>query len=530
MRYRLLALTGILIILSSACAPFSKLANLVRSGGKSQEYAYIFEPNDDPINVAVELDETQGVAAVIPVEGGSLSVKGSDGTTFTLSIPNDALLVETTIRMVPVTSLTGLPFGSGDPLAVQLEPEGLFFNNYVTLTITPATEIPIDQQIMFGYLGDGQDVILAPPVVDSREIKILLLHFSGYGVTKGYLADIEPVRQRIGGDAERRLQNIAAERLGRERIDQLIGAGEGEGLGELFDDLIKQYEEEVVKPRIAAAGESCAAGQLAMDTIISLERQKALLGGGESKGLEDAIALMDTVGIECAKEEYELCKSDHVIDRMIPVWLGMERQSALLGGGGLEAIKVAKDLTQKCLTFELRFSSQGVFDADGGGYDSSVESKVKIVFNPDDLKFTGSAPLVNTAFEFKEDGCPITSNRGGGTFQLMDFGYVPGEATKYNPLPHVKDFTLIYFPGNTSETFTMRCPDQTPFTSPPSPMWTGIYMITHVGEMSEERGGFVMTDWEVTGGEYYAKKEWITADADSNVTEAGNFKLYHRPQ
>jgi hypothetical protein len=41
--------------------------------------------------------------------------------------------------------------------------------------------------------------------------------------------------------------------------------------------------------------------------------------------------------------------------------------------------------------------------------------------------------------------------------------------------------------------------------------------------------GFKLTDWEVTGGEYYAKKEWIKEDGSLGIYEAGTMKLYHRP-
>ena len=41
--------------------------------------------------------------------------------------------------------------------------------------------------------------------------------------------------------------------------------------------------------------------------------------------------------------------------------------------------------------------------------------------------------------------------------------------------------------------------------------------------------GFTLTDWEVTGGEYYAKKEWIKEDGSLGIYEAGTMKLYHRP-
>ncbi|MBA4385729.1 MAG: hypothetical protein C0410_13410, partial [Anaerolinea sp.] len=442
-----------------------------------------------------------------------------------------ALLVDTTITMTPVATLTGLPFGSADSLAVQLEPEGLSFNNFVTLTITPKEMIPVDQQLMFTYQGAGQDVILAFPVVDSKEIKMQLLHFSGYGVTKGLLADIEPARNRIGGTAERRIQSAAAERLGRERQSQLLGSEDSsEGLKDLAD-LFQQYEDEVVKPRIAAAGESCAAGQLALQTVLGFERQKQLLGM-ESNGMQDVVDLMDVVGLVCVKEEYEMCKNDHVIHRMIAVWLGMERQSQLLGGGvATEAIKLAKDLTQKCLSFELVFSSTGTFDAgDGEGYSSTVTSTVKMQFNADVVRIAGEAPLVNSDFVYRMNDCSVTSDRGGGSFNAMDMGYTIQENIPPGQVGKVTDIDLVYYPGNTSESFTVKCEDSPPYTAPPSPLWTGVYLVTHQFEMDQAKGGFTMQDWEVLGNEYFAKKEWTTEYPDVGLIEVGTFKLYHRPK
>lgn len=540
MKLRLISLTMLVFLVLSACQPVANLLVSATPGAKSQESAYVFEANADPINVTVALNKSQSVEAVIPAKGGSLSAKGKDGTTYKLDIPNDALLVETSIRMTPVESLTGLPFGSGETLAVQLEPEGLFFYNFVTLTITPAMlagvtpaqKIPIDQQIMFGYQGSGQDVILAPPVVDSSEIKIQLLHFSGAGVTKGYLADIEPVRNRIGGDAERRLHSMIAERLGRERQAQLLGSGdESSSAFSILKENIKQYQEEVLKPRLAAAGESCAAGQLALQTLLGFERQIQLLGG-ESSGMDEIVKLMDTVGIVCVKEEYELCKNDHIIHRMIPVWLGTSRQFQLLGiSEDTAAFKLAKELTQKCLSFELVFESEATFDAgDGDGYTSSVTSTVKIQFNADTLQTSGQAPLVNKAFEFRQDGCSVTSNRGGGTFAVMGLGYFVQDKIPKGEVGKVTDLILSYMPGNTSETYTIQCEGQSRRTAPPSPMWTGIYLITHQFEMSQLSSDFSVKGWEVFGKEYYAKKEWITEYPEEDLVEVGTFKLYHRPK
>jgi hypothetical protein len=55
---------------------------------------------------------------------------------------------------------------------VKLEPEELFFNNFVTLMIAPLQELPIDQQIFFGYQADGEELTLASPVNDSFEFKV----------------------------------------------------------------------------------------------------------------------------------------------------------------------------------------------------------------------------------------------------------------------------------------------------------------------------------------------------------------------
>lgn len=572
MKVRVLSVFLLLSMVFSACQS-SGTARTSSSGSTSINYDYIFHPPSDPASVGVALDESSAAEAVIPLEGGVLRATGTDGTQYTLEIPADALLNETKIRLIPA-AVSGLPFGGEVTYAAQLEPEGLFFNNYVTLTITPPQEIPLDEQIFFGYEGQGQDLIFAPPVVGSKDIKIDILHFSGYGVTKGLLADPESVRERLGGSAERRIQSWAAELLGRERQRQLLGAGDGEAVnlsGEL-QALINQYQKEVVDVRVAAAGESCAAGRLALQTVLGLERQKQLLGMADG-GLDQFSGLMDTVAQVCIKEEYEMCAQDHIIHRMIPVWLGFERQAQLLGMVNSTASQYAREMTQKCLTFELVFESQTNFDAgDGAGFDSSVKAKVPLHFNPQGLIIEGSSALINDSFTFKVPGCKVTSNRGGSTLPISSLVYIPDSHSVNDTLGYVRDFKLTYFAEATKESFTVACPDETPYTSPPSPLWWGGYVVLHEDELSTasdpESGavpaapaapgmpdmaammaaaqsgvmlpsfpvppssggiGFVMQDWEILGGEYFAKKEWIKEDADLGLVEAGTFKLYHRP-
>ncbi|HKZ69814.1 MAG TPA: hypothetical protein VJ020_07030, partial [Anaerolineales bacterium] len=274
------------------------------STSQPTDLAWIYDTPYDPINLTTTLDDSHQATAVIPVEGGTLTATGADGTTYTLDIPGDALLVETEISLTPVQSLDGLPFGEGTAFAVQMSPDGLSFNNFVTLTITPAQSIPLDEQILFDFQADGQALGLALSALDPGSIQLKLLHFSGAGVSKGLLADLEPVRQRLGGDVEARFQSNMAI-----AIQQANQNGESaESLEAKLSGYIDEFIKKVVKPRIAAAGESCANGRLALETIVGIERFLELMGMASDFDLGADMAKLGTlIGEVFLKEEYELC-------------------------------------------------------------------------------------------------------------------------------------------------------------------------------------------------------------------------------
>ena len=52
-------------------------------------------------------------------------------------------------------------------------------------------------------------------------------------------------------------------------------------------------------------------------------------------------------------------------------------------------------------------------------------------------------------------------------------------------------------------------------------------LVASLADVPIEGTGFVFTDWEIFGDEYFAKLEWIEEVGD--VVEAETFKLYHRP-
>lgn len=560
-------------------------AAIVACGAKSPvgDISEALDPSTEPIRVTAVPDAGRVVSARFGPEGGTLSATGADGSRFTLEIPAGALVQEVEVSMTPLTSVEGLPWESSQTVAVQLEPSGLAFYDYVTLVVEPAAPIPVDQQIPIG-VGQEGDLYLSFLDVRSESIRLMLDHFSSAGASKGLLASTDEARQRLGGDVERRLQSILAAELARARQAALTG-GEEPDLTELFEWARRTFEEHVLKPRLAAAGESCAAGRLAIETVLSFQRQMQLLGFPDAD-LPNVTDLVPTVARTCVREEYELCRDEHIIHRLPEVILSIERQRQLLGlgsEGGMDGVMAeAEDLARKCLRFELRFESSATVTmsaaAGTGTYTSEVETTVPIELQGSILglqvALQGSSALDNTDFEivFSTEG-PCTSEDipGGATFQVVSLSWdsMPPDAS--HPYGSVKDVRLTYAPGNTTESIIVHCPG---FSQPlPStPFWAPAHLLLHTDELAvgdpsqpaavPDLGGIVgllggasapalpgggaaggplgatfrSTDWEVRGEELFAVKELdlsesLTLEGSSvTATEEGSFELYHRPQ
>ncbi|MGH2606862.1 MAG: hypothetical protein ACRDG5_09755, partial [Anaerolineales bacterium] len=259
-------------------------------------------------------------------------------------------------------------------------------------------------------------------------------------------------------DAEARILSLAAAELARARQ-----AGEGVDMNAL-EYLFGLYREQVIKPRLAAAGESCAAGRLAIVTVLGYQRQRQLLGLPDDDVGEIADIMPEAVKV-CLQEEYELCRDEHLAHRMIPAILAMERQRQLSGIQTAEMDRVmaeAEDLAAKCLRFELEFESSAELPSPGGGrVTSEVESKVTLQYEAGSLAPPrGSSALVNTTFEvvIPPGGCTATGVRGGGTFTVISLNWLVASDSVEDQVGHVEDILLRYDPGETTETATIACP------------------------------------------------------------------------
>jgi hypothetical protein len=129
----------------------------------------------------VAVDEARAATKTFPLEGGTLETTGGDGTVYTLTIPPDALLVETTITMTPIVSISGGDLPGTSVLGVDLKPSGLRLYEFAELSIASPQLSPTANIAGFSYEGDGDDLHRYPAALDAGRILLHVIHFSGAG-------------------------------------------------------------------------------------------------------------------------------------------------------------------------------------------------------------------------------------------------------------------------------------------------------------------------------------------------------------
>lgn len=284
--------------------------------------------------VTVAPDDARTAAKTIGVLGGKVTAKAADGTVFTLVVPKGALPGDTKITATPAT-LDGAP---APTYTVLFGPTGLQFLDWARLTIAPPSEVPVENQFLYQLNDSGTEFSWAFSDPKAKAPTILLDHFSGYGLANATEPQRAAFLEKQASAAEARIQGELAAILGQERRDQLLGSeGNGGAVAAAFEKYSKQYEEEVIKPRLEAAGGSCEATQKALQTVLGYERQRQLLGAGGSANVDAMQILNDALNASnspCEKEAIEKCKKAKDPSILISYWLGIERQKQLLGSEG----------------------------------------------------------------------------------------------------------------------------------------------------------------------------------------------------
>jgi hypothetical protein len=297
----LVIISLVFIGLSIGCKSFMP-AKTVTSSGPPVDFT---KPGKS-FDVKVELDKAHTATNKVSPAGGSVSLTAADGSKFTLEVPPNAIARETEITMTAIKTLDGAPLDSNAPTAVQLEPSGSKFKETLTLTITPATEIPIEKQTVFGYENDGKDYHLMPVDSKSKEIKVKLLGFSAAGVGSSSDSAWASHLMIEASDASTRLLQKFGEVTQAERREVLLGHKEGASMAELADPFIDAFYDQVVMPEMAAAELDCKNAQRALDDLIYIERLAALANLPERPGSRDKMNRLLDIGGKCKKKSYRV--------------------------------------------------------------------------------------------------------------------------------------------------------------------------------------------------------------------------------
>src|SRR5215207_5556861 len=289
----------IFLAISLSCKSFMPAKEAETAKAKSIDFA-----TGKSLDVKVQLDNKKTATGKITPAGGSLSLASADGSTFRLEIPPNALQANTEITMTAVKTIDGAPLDKNTPAAIQLEPSGLFFNEVVTLTIVPAREIPVKEQIIFGYEGDCKDYHLAMIDPKSKDVKIRLTEFSGAGVGSGTDVAWAANLSLQASTAFTQLQHRAGVITGQERMRQLLGDESGaEAWAAEIKSIFEQYYEKVLPKELAAAELDCRYAKRAIQSMLATERQKQLLGF-EINTWDKTFGMMEKlakIGSECKK-------------------------------------------------------------------------------------------------------------------------------------------------------------------------------------------------------------------------------------
>ena len=374
---------------------------------------------------------------VVSRDGGSLSAYSADfKRLYTLVVPPGALANNQQIEIKPLSGVGGLPFAGGMVGGVQLEPAGLEFSRPAALIISGEGISTQPNQVAFGYNGNGADFRLAawflkpPDFVQgsydpSNSIVIPVEHFSGVGVAPA--TDLETARQ-LSYDAQE-----ARDRLSQEIAKEIEDARDGKDndLQEATERILLDYLEQVMLPEAAAASFSDAMYERAVRNLISWERQRQLLGGGEDLPAKYH-ALMKRINqlLEIAWEKLVIRAENRcyagdfsIIARIIP----LERQRQLLGGieGGRNEFSEA---LVRCFKFELRLISRVVHKGSanlGGGWTASSDETYEIRATVP-LAIEGGSGGIEVLAADLVGSAPATytvvQNTGSGTIDFGGFG------------------------------------------------------------------------------------------------------------
>ncbi len=484
--------------------------------------------------VAVTLDTTRAVSKKIPREGGDVSATAADGSTYSLHIPAQALLSPQTVTLTPAGSVDGLPLSGGLTTAVQITPNGLSLSAPATLTVVPARQVALAQQITFGWRGAGDEFFLYPPNLGPGPLSFSVMTFAGYGVGAGTTADVDSQLQRAPSrPADELSQNLepldSAQRRARQGLGKKAALNERDSISDAISALLLKNFRQQVLPQLQS--KSCSVGT---EGILSYAEWLAAVDrepGGRTPfqaEIEQGRRAVLTVSERCYNEAYQSCvakKQPEFGFIMAAYYDELKKGNA---AGLVDAAKI-----QRCLTFDLDFGSR-IEEHIDELLPFSEFLTAKASFRPPDvdniglLEGTLSSPAPACTLSVGTFPCPTTTScdwKGLGDLSLRFdyFSDLSGFITFTGP-------TLRYVPNPTKSTLVIHImpscsQDASGDVTQDISVWYRDYVFTF---HQDEYDGVALTadGWEKPGW----MKKYNRSSPDRKLDEFTVFALTQKPQ
>ena len=299
-----------------------------------QTVFYRVRQEPPPIVVAPQVDSNQVVFALVTMaQGGACALTNDHGVTFQFTVGPSNVLEPVVVAMRLITNFSTFPESGAVREAVVFEPEGYEFWGAGRLEIRFPTNLPMLQMSSFAVDGSTSNFQLMPDLVTSNRVVIPVVHFSALGTATWEREQRAQVINRFQQRYLDRLSESVAAELARERQSQLLGSSDAESSETgMLNDYLQEFYDFAIEPYLEEAKKNCELASLLSMRILSMERQRQLLGAASEQSWPATSFLSGEMACNCAKEALEQCQ-DHTIgaQETLMKLLSIERQRQLLG-------------------------------------------------------------------------------------------------------------------------------------------------------------------------------------------------------
>ncbi len=518
-----------------------------------------------PLTVAPVLNPASSASAHIGFFGGQLKLTNAANYVVTLDVPPGALQNDQQITMTEISQIGALPLSGGLQAAVDLQPEGIYFDRPVRLDIAAPRDIIPSRVSAFNARHDGSEFALSYTFITNRTVSFYLRHFTVGGFGEGTSSDVASQAGNTPTDP----WTAADQETESKRRECLAGDCNPD---DLKDSLLKYYlqmADQVVIPELTSASKSAEDGLVdyALQTYIGWAHDVQWIGIsndplGQDQNQESELGkrlrrMTSLASTAIANGMTKACQQclKHDIGRMQRM-LTLEGYAQLLGWSHEQQLL---DCFNQCMVFKMKIDSEIYADTPAGLLLTHTKAEVKlepIEANVVDqwllhgtASYQGTAEWQITSVREFETQCPIAANpeSGQANFPLVHVKFFRKETVNDPKAGAIVTYVLdphleVYLRASKSE---MPREDRTMYCEGSDPVDLGdiygpTFLSLHNDEIISPESGSLeemmlggpcvkVTDFEGSGsGEILFTKEFNRTE--SKATEVTTIELRHTPQ